>query len=148
MKDFNSDFWVLVGTTAPVIALACIVLFGDQLNLSRDVVQAYKATRTRTSFYLAFLWTYAYVINVANITFQAVALFAALISVSQNKNLWSMFYVSIYEGLGLLALLASSGLTVLVKVRFKVSKDVHKPEINMARHMWNLSRKKGSTVIR
>jgi hypothetical protein len=35
MKNFNSEFWVLTGTTAPVIALACIVLLGDLLNVTR-----------------------------------------------------------------------------------------------------------------
>lgn len=148
MKGFNSDFWVLVGTTAPVISLACIVLLGDQLNLSRDVVKAHETTHTRTSYNLVFLSSFSYFINAANITFQAAVLFAALISVSQDQSYWSMYYISIYESLSLLALLVSSGLTVSVKMRFNVSEDSRKSKINMTRHMWNLSRKKGSTVIR
>jgi hypothetical protein len=142
MKGFNSGFWVLIGTTAPVIALACIVLLVDQLDLLGDINETRPATQARIPYNLVFRSSFAYFINAADIAFQAGTLLAALLSVSQNRNYVSTFDISVWESFSLIILLMSSGLTATVKVKLKKFGNTRKPRVNMARHMWNLSKTK------
>ena len=148
MKSFNSDFWVLTGTTAPVIALACIVLFGDLVALARDTYRVYQDMKTRASYNLVAISHFSYTLNGANIAFQGVILYAAMSSISDGKNFFSMSYVAYYESLSLAALLLCSGLTVAAKIKYRRIEHQHKPKINTARYMWNLSRNKKTSSRR
>jgi hypothetical protein len=86
--SFKADFWVVIGTAAPVIALSCIVLIIDQFTLRQDIAEA-KLCENRYRDQLpnpSFMANLAYIVNASTAAIQAGMLSVALSSLAAEKS--------------------------------------------------------------
>lgn len=137
MTTYRPDFWVLAGTTAPVISLSCIVLLSDHLKLVKDVADTRKLVPPKISRKLLRRVIYAYAINAFNIAFQALVLYSALRSVALDENDLPPNYVWLGEALGLGALLVATGNAASIRLEIKLIGERNSYKKNAARYMWN-----------
>jgi hypothetical protein len=74
---YHSDFWVVTGTAAPVIALSSVVLLSDQTSLLIEVLGSKGLSRLT---YLAACGcaSFAFIFNIGNIITQTTILFVSL----------------------------------------------------------------------
>jgi hypothetical protein len=75
---YHSDFWVVTGTAAPVIALSSVVLLSDQTSLLIEVLGS--KGLSRLTYYLAACGcaSFAFIFNIGNIITQTTILFVSL----------------------------------------------------------------------
>lgn len=107
---FHADFWVVVGTAAPVIALSCVVSTNDNIR------RLYAAPRTK-SFRSTLKWKLemlTYFTNVTNLGLQLVTMGYALVSLAIDRNKMSPALAVKNEVLGLTLLIMSTVLNGLL----------------------------------
>jgi hypothetical protein len=101
---FHADYWVVTGTTAPVIALATIVTGGDTLRMvavNRPFLIDDLPTKTFIALMIA-------VLNSINLLLQSVELIAALESLQNERDIGSIWLGQQYLFYGLFILFGTS----------------------------------------
>ena len=115
---FNSDFWVTVGTAAPVIALSAILVFNEQATVLTDRSESEKADFVmRVTAYQAA--TFLYFLNGLNAAIQGAMFFAALASLATRYAPIPEYGAAFIEAAGIILLLMSTYLTILTRIRFE-----------------------------
>lgn len=105
---FHTDFWVVVGTAAPVIALSTILVSGDQLQVGIDLeITTGKAPgdiplwKWPEEYYAMFFW---YLVTTVITFLQAATLFFSLMSLVQEHNYVSTTFVAAAESASIVLL--------------------------------------------
>lgn len=119
--SFRSDFWVVVATAAPVIALACVVLFSDAISLLGDVPRppskSVMSGKVSYSFAVFAFWS-----NAANVLAQTSIFSFALFSLDNEKNNLPTIVAIVIEVFSVTLLMATVSSIALSKLfirRFK-----------------------------
>jgi hypothetical protein len=102
---FHSDFWVVAGTAAPVIALAAVVAVKDILP-GLELLPRGKGRRASTVAY----YSAAY-----NLVMQTAVLGVSLESLSEGQDFFPRWPVTITKCAGIVALVVSGVATLLAK---------------------------------
>lgn len=114
---YSSDFWTLVGTAAPVIALSSVLLLNDQLNLLGKILDAKPNEDNEAWSYLLHRITLLYSVNCFSLVMQAITFWNAVLSVALGKNEEPLRLIAWMQILGFFALIVSFGLMPGTKVR-------------------------------
>lgn len=120
--SFNSDFWVTIGTTAPVISLSCILLINDQSKIlaSRQSGKVFifkRHVRIRTVI------TISYMINSLNLLLQAILFYNALDGLATRANFSPERVTAGVEAFGVFLLLFSTILIIASNLALKNDED-------------------------
>lgn len=119
-SSLNTDFWVAVAAAAPVIVLSCVVLMTDQLSLINNKRIAKKARIPKapkiTAWHLA---SVSYLVNSANLLFQALSFLFALISLATEKPYVPPGTIITLEAFSIPLLLLASGFAAISKIRIR-----------------------------
>jgi hypothetical protein len=122
--SYNSDFLVTVGTAAPVIALSCILLFSNLVDVaSNEHVNNKEATLYNSRITVAQALIYSYFVNGLNLGFQAAMLYAALESLATRKNYWPEEVGVGIEAIAIILLLISTLFVAVAKLGLKKYED-------------------------
>jgi hypothetical protein len=112
---YSENFWVVVGTAAPIIALASVLSYTESLGMSGKFERPADSSeqeldRLRRQGSTATYWLWA--LSGLNIIIQGSALTLALISLADGGNDISPKIVILVPGVGFALLAASSSLSV------------------------------------
>jgi hypothetical protein len=101
---YHSEFWMVAGAAAPVIALANVVPMSSTfLAVSKDM-------DTWANWLV-------YVLSAANITVQAYVLSGALYSLAEGRDTDSLRLVTSFEMIGLILVLGVAAFSAIAKPR-------------------------------
>jgi hypothetical protein len=102
--SFNADFWVVLGTAAPVIALSAILVNSDMLRLNQDLSRITGKDIVpfwKWPYYPVALWG---LLALAVTFIQALTLFASLMSLVQGRNYAPAEPMAVVETLSIMGL--------------------------------------------
>jgi len=112
----HESFWVVVGTAAPVIALAAIVAFTDIARVAGEVADKFSDWDPKTRDSARRQLILGYLVGLINVVMQAAAVILALLSLAASHDQVPLIVLEITTSLGII-LLAVSGL-ITVSLRF------------------------------
>ena len=120
--SFNSDFWVTIGTAAPVVALSCILIVSDQVSIISSR-RARKLRLTKSSGTVFGVVVISYVINCVNLLIQAWVFYNALDGLATRTNFAPERVTAFVETFSVFLLFASTALIVAAKIPLKKDED-------------------------
>jgi len=120
---FHDNFWVVTGTAAPTIALACVVqinrTYGILTHTAGEMARQKKNSKFR--FLLAVI---AVIINTLNLGIQAVVLMQSLNSLATQKNNTSVHQTVNIEFYSIIALVYTVVIVSWINYKSDNSKEV------------------------
>ena len=111
----HESFWVVVGTAAPVIALAAIVAFTDIARGADELDSKYPNLDPETISQVLKITISGYVLVFVDVVLQAVTLLLTLLSLAARRDQVPLIVPEIMASLGIVLLLVSGVLTAVLR---------------------------------
>lgn len=129
---YHPDFWVVAGTASPVIALSCIVIAGNQLNIVLTLIRQRRTASNSPYYPVLIIAILGLVFNVVSFAFEAETLLFSLGSLAKEEDFASTLLVTDEQYISLIFLFSATLLTAATRI---ITEHRTKDSLHSAEHI-------------